>query len=217
MTGSAAEPSIGPGQSRFSPRSLEDRSKIWSQCARHVSACRAFSSWASSSSARRPSPLPSVAGYVLNETVRHTPANHYPQRPNRPHEVQLIRTISVVMFSCGTACQARRESWVALILGRVEPEVRRLGAVEQAAGPRCQGWSARRAKPEDERPLTVGWRLLRHRRARCYRWGAGSVACRTRQPVVDRATASLMYAGRDRSVWMRRSWPHSVFASGDTG
>ena len=65
-------------------------------------------------------------------------------------------------FSCGTACQARRELWVGFCLGRVEPEVRRLGAVEQAAGPRCQGWSARRAKPEDERPLTLGWRLLRH-------------------------------------------------------
>ena len=106
---------------------------------------------------------------------------------------------------------------VCFVLRRVGPEVRRLWAVEQAAGPGCQGWSARRAKPEDERPLTLGWRLLRHRRARRRWWGSGPEACRTRQPVVDRATASLMYAGRDRSVCMRRSWPHSVFASGGTG
>jgi hypothetical protein len=82
--------------------------------------------------------------------------------------------------------------------------------LEQASGPRCQGWSARRATPEDERPLTVGWRLLRHPRARRVWWGAGYEACRTRQPVVDRATASLMYAGRDRRVYAQELAPLCV-------
>jgi len=77
------------------------------------------------------------------------------RRSALPHEPELARVLERA-FSCGTGCQARREMRSFLVVGRVEPEVRRVCAAEQAAGPRGQEWSARRAKPEDERLLTLG-------------------------------------------------------------
>ena len=34
----------------------------------------------------------------------YTPANHYPQRPNRPHQVRLIRNYSVRAFGTALDC-----------------------------------------------------------------------------------------------------------------
>ena len=83
-----------------------------------------------------------------------------------------------------------------------------MGAPDRRSGADVR-WLSRRWGPgvknaapagvaEDERFLTPGWRLLRRPR-RCW-WWSGLWACQTRQPIVDRATATLMYACRNRRV-----------------
>ncbi len=50
-----------------------------------------------------------------------------------------------------------------------------------------------------------------------FRWRSCSGARRTRQPIVDRASATLMSAGRNRNVSIRRKLPQTWNAAGVAG
>jgi hypothetical protein len=79
-------------------------------------------------------------------------------------------------------------------------------ATEQATGSRCQGGAP--AAKRGRTTLTPGWRLLRHPPATAW-WRACSGAHQTRQPIVGRASATLMYAGRNRKLSIRRKLPQT--------
>ena len=59
--------------------------------------------------------------------------------------------------------------------------------------------------------VTSGWRLLRVT-STSVRGGGRGGWCRTRRHHVDRLSATLTCAGRNRSVFMRRRLPHTVHA-----
>ncbi len=130
------------------------------------------------------------------KTWRSRPVNPSPRCPLSPaagRYSHVERPVKWVAGLCWRGFGARR--------------TRRSGAVCFLS--RRRGPGVKNAAPagvaEDERFLTPGWRLLHAPRRRRGRPGFG--ACRTRQPLVDRATATLMFACRNRRVWSRRRSP----------
>ena len=110
---------------------------------------------------------------------------------------------------CGTACQVAGAWSVGFVLGASKRSFGAPFAVEAGGGVLTSGWSARSAARTND--LDVGWRLLRVSpyRLRWWTW-LGSATCRD---VMDRGTATMVFASCDRNASMRRWVPQNSRAS----
>jgi hypothetical protein len=86
--------------------------------------------------------------------------------------------------------------------------------VSGASGQGRDGWMS---VEQTRRLRRSGWRLLRAPRPADWAGGGRGGWCRTRRHHVDRLSATLTCAGRDRSVFMRRWLPHTVHAGDRPG